>query len=123
MTGYVSTRYYRAPEIMLTWQKYDVAGELFTPIHKSDLNEKHSGHLEHRVHFRRNAGGQATVPRQRPFVTCRYLSDDHALAYPYTDVNQFSIITELLGTPPDDVIQTICSENVDLNPIPASVES
>lgn len=28
------------------------------------------------------------------------------------DVNQFSIITELLGTPPDDVIQTICSENV-----------
>ena len=28
MTGYVSTRYYRAPEIMLTWQKYDVAGAL-----------------------------------------------------------------------------------------------
>ncbi len=27
-------------------------------------------------------------------------------------VNQFSIITELLGTPPDDVIQTIASENV-----------
>lgn len=31
---------------------------------------------------------------------------------PPTDVNQFSIITELLGTPPEDVIQTICSENV-----------
>lgn len=30
----------------------------------------------------------------------------------YEDVNQFSIITELLGTPPDDVIETICSENV-----------
>ena len=28
------------------------------------------------------------------------------------DVNQFSIITELLGTPPDDVIATIASENV-----------
>jgi p38 MAP kinase len=27
-------------------------------------------------------------------------------------VNQFSIITELLGTPPDDVINTIASENV-----------
>jgi p38 MAP kinase len=27
------------------------------------------------------------------------------------DVHQFSIITELLGTPPDDVIATICSEN------------
>ena len=31
------------------------------------------------------------------------------------DVNQFSIITELLGTPPDDVIETICSENVRCN--------
>lgn len=29
-----------------------------------------------------------------------------------SDVNQFSIITELLGTPPDDVIETIASENV-----------
>jgi p38 MAP kinase len=28
-----------------------------------------------------------------------------------TDVHQFSIITELLGTPPDDVIATIASEN------------
>ena len=27
------------------------------------------------------------------------------------DVHQFSIITELLGTPPEDVIQTIASEN------------
>ncbi len=27
-------------------------------------------------------------------------------------VNQFSIITELLGTPPDDVIHSIASENV-----------
>jgi p38 MAP kinase len=30
----------------------------------------------------------------------------------HQDVNQFSIITELLGTPPADVIQTIASENV-----------
>jgi hypothetical protein len=30
------------------------------------------------------------------------------------DVKQFSIITELLGTPADDVIQTIASENVSL---------
>lgn len=36
MTGYVSTRYYRAPEIMLTWQKYDVAGETL-PMWKSRL--------------------------------------------------------------------------------------
>ena len=31
------------------------------------------------------------------------------------DVHQFSIITELLGTPPEDVIQTIASENVRLD--------
>lgn len=31
-----------------------------------------------------------------------------------TDVHQFSIITELLGTPPEDVIGTIASENVPL---------
>ena len=34
------------------------------------------------------------------------------------DVNQFSIITELLGTPPDDVIKTIGSENVGRSPLP-----
>jgi len=33
------------------------------------------------------------------------------------DVNQFSIITELLGTPPDDVIETIASENVGVSSI------
>lgn len=33
------------------------------------------------------------------------------------DVNQFSIITELLGTPPDDVIKTIGSENVRVSPV------
>ena len=30
MTGYESTRYYRAPEIMLTWQKYDVAVDIWS---------------------------------------------------------------------------------------------
>ncbi|KKA28907.1 hypothetical protein TD95_002498 [Thielaviopsis punctulata] len=30
MTGYVATRYYRAPEIMLSWQKYDVAVDIWS---------------------------------------------------------------------------------------------
>jgi p38 MAP kinase len=30
MTGYVSTRYYRAPEIMLTWQQYDHAVDIWS---------------------------------------------------------------------------------------------
>jgi len=76
MTGYVSTRYYRAPEIMLTWQKYDVEVDIWS-----------AGCI-----FAEMLEGKPLFPGK-----------DH--------VNQFSIITELLGTPPDDVISTICSEN------------
>ena len=77
MTGYVSTRYYRAPEIMLTWQKYDIEVDIWS-----------AGCI-----FAEMLEGKPLFPGK-----------DH--------VNQFSIITELLGTPPDDVIKTICSENV-----------
>jgi p38 MAP kinase len=76
MTGYVSTRYYRAPEIMLTWQKYDVEVDIWS-----------AGCI-----FAEMLEGKPLFPGK-----------DH--------VNQFSIITELLGTPPQDVIETICSEN------------
>ncbi|KAG0637066.1 mitogen-activated protein kinase HOG1 [Tuber brumale] len=81
MTGYVSTRYYRAPEIMLTWQKYDVEVDIWS-----------AGCI-----FAEMLEGKPLFPGK-----------DH--------VNQFSIITELLGTPPDDVIHTICSENASLIP-------
>ena len=80
MTGYVSTRYYRAPEIMLTWQKYDVEVDIWS-----------AGCI-----FAEMLEGKPLFPGK-----------DH--------VNQFSIITELLGTPPDDVIKTIGSENVTLS--------
>lgn len=30
MTGYVATRYYRAPEIMLSWRKYDHAVDMWS---------------------------------------------------------------------------------------------
>ncbi|KAF8336532.1 mitogen activated protein kinase Tmk3 [Cantharellus anzutake] len=76
MTGYVSTRYYRAPEIMLTWQKYDVAVDIWSTA----------------CIFAEMLEGKPLFPGK-----------DH--------VNQFSIITELLGTPPDDVIESIASEN------------
>ena len=93
MTGYVSTRYYRAPEIMLTWQKYDVAVDIWS-----------TGCI-----FAEMLEGKPLFPGK-----------DRACVFPFPtipthlspDVNQFSIITELLGTPPDDVIETICSENV-----------
>ncbi|KAH3663856.1 hypothetical protein OGAPHI_005259 [Ogataea philodendri] len=76
MTGYVSTRYYRAPEIMLTWQKYDTEVDIWS-----------AGCI-----FAEMIEGKPLFPGK-----------DH--------VHQFSIITELLGSPPADVIDTICSEN------------
>ncbi len=76
MTGYVSTRYYRAPEIMLTWQKYGVEVDIWS-----------AGCI-----FAEMIDGRPLFP-----------GNDH--------VHQFSIITELLGSPPPDVIDTICSEN------------
>ena len=63
------------------------------------------------MHFRRDARGQAPLSRKGSYVVQPRLCSTR-LRVVNTDVNQFSIITELLGTPPDDVIETICSENV-----------
>lgn len=76
MTGYVSTRYYRAPEIMLTWQKYTVEVDIWS-----------AGCI-----FAEMIEGKPLFP-----------GNDH--------VHQFSIVTDLLGSPPSDVVDTICSEN------------
>lgn len=97
MTGYVSTRYYRAPEIMLTWQKYDVAVDIWS-----------TGCI-----FAEMLEGKPLFPgKDRAFILGRAQRRYPIDVIVLLDVNQFSIITELLGTPPDDVIETICSENV-----------
>ncbi len=89
MTGYVSTRYYRAPEIMLTWQKYDEAVDIWSV-----------GCM-----FAEMLEGKPLFPGKDRTCFCPWKLIT-------VDVNQFSIITELLGSPPDDVIASICSENV-----------
>jgi p38 MAP kinase len=82
MTGYVSTRYYRAPEIMLTWQRYGSKVDLWSV--GCILAEMLLG---------------------RPL-------------FPGTDhINQFWLITDLLGNPPDEVIDRITTNNV-RNPAP-----
>jgi p38 MAP kinase len=97
MTGYVSTRYYRAPEIMLTWQKYDVAVDIWS-----------TGCI-----FAEMLEGKPLFPgKDREFLFPIHHRQSGTFLLHNTDVNQFSIITELLGTPPNDVIETICSENV-----------
>lgn len=97
MTGYVSTRYYRAPEIMLTWQKYDVAVDIWS-----------TGCI-----FAEMLEGKPLFPGKDRTCLYRFPTDT---THQSADVNQFSIITELLGTPPDDVIETIASENVRSTP-------
>ena len=104
--------------------------ELFWHDMTSFLLPLHSRHLEHRLHLCWNARRKTPLPWKGPWVGMSWdswekctlslwyiLADvliiDAALPlWHWSDVNQFSIITELLGTPPEDVIQTICSENV-----------
>lgn len=77
MTGYVSTRYYRAPEIMLTWQRYGVEVDIWSAA--CILAEM--------------LGGVPLFPGK-----------DH--------INQFYLITEVIGNPPKEVIEKITSKNV-----------
>ena len=77
MTGYVSTRYYRAPEIMLTWRKYNEKVDIWS-----------AGCI-----FAELLMGEPLFPGKN-------------------HINQFCVITELLGSPPEEVIANITSENV-----------
>lgn len=77
MTGYVSTRYYRAPEIMLSWQKYGEEVDIW---------------------------GVGCILAEMLTGKPLFPGKDH--------VHQFSIITDLLGSPPEELMQQICSENV-----------
>lgn len=79
MTGYVSTRYYRAPEIMLTWRRYNEKIDIWS------------------------AG-------------CIFA--EMILGYPIfpgkNHINQFMVITQMLGSPPENLISNITSENVNI---------
>ncbi|KAJ5142881.1 uncharacterized protein N7515_001668 [Penicillium bovifimosum] len=76
MTGYVSTRYYRAPEIMLTWRKYTEKVDIWS-----------AGCILAELML-----GEPLFPGKN-------------------HVNQFCVITEVLGHPPEEMINNITSEN------------
>ncbi|CEJ55653.1 hypothetical protein PMG11_01901 [Penicillium brasilianum] len=76
MTGYVSTRYYRAPEIMLTWKRYNEKVDIWS-----------TGCIF------------AEMMTGRPL----FMGKNH--------IDQFCVITELLGNPPGNVMANITSEN------------
>ncbi|CAI7659626.1 unnamed protein product [Penicillium palitans] len=77
MTGYVSTRYYRAPEIILTWKRYSEKADIWS-----------AGCIF------------AEMILARP----RFPGKDH--------IDQFSVITQLLGSPPEDMVARVTSQNV-----------
>jgi p38 MAP kinase len=79
MTGYVSTRYYRAPEIMLTWRRYNEKVDIWS-----------AGCI-----FAEMIMGGPIFPGKN-------------------HINQFMVITQMLGSPPDSVVNNITSENVSL---------
>jgi p38 MAP kinase len=109
MTGYVSTRYYRAPEIMLTWQKYDRAVDIWS------VGCIFAEMLVGRPLFPGNDRAFMSIVSLKQ-VSCFFwntVTEEHATSpFYFEDVHQFSIITELLGSPPENVVDTICSENV-----------
>ncbi|CAL5866192.1 uncharacterized protein PFLUO_LOCUS399 [Penicillium psychrofluorescens] len=78
MTGYVSTRYYRAPEIMLTWRRYNEKVDIWS-----------AGCI-----FAELILGRPLFPGKN-------------------HIDQFCVITELLGNPPDNVVAQVTSENFD----------
>lgn len=77
MTGYVSTRSYRAPEVMLTWQRYNEKVDIWS-----------AGCIF------------AEMLHGKPLFAGR----DH--------VEQLCAITEVLGTPDEDLLARITSPNV-----------
>ena len=76
MTGYVSARYYRAPEIILSWEQYDNKVDIWS-----------AGCI-----FAEMLKGSPLFPGK-----------DH--------VDHFLNITEVLGTPPDNLIEIIGGKN------------
>lgn len=77
MTGYVSTRYYRAPEIMLTWRRYNEKVDIWS-----------AGCI-----FAEMLLGRPLFPGKN-------------------HIDQFCVITQLLGTPPENVVSHVTSPNV-----------
>jgi len=79
MTGYVSTRYYRAPEVMLTWRRYTEKVDIWS-----------AGCI-----FAEMLLGQPLFPGKN-------------------HIDQFCVITRLLGSPPASVVDNVTSPNVRL---------
>lgn len=82
MTGYIATRFYRAPEIMLSWQRYD---------HQVDM------------------WSAGCIMGEMLLGKPLFPGANH--------VDQFRVIVDTLGTPPDEVVELITNTNVRITPL------
>ncbi|XP_061922463.1 mitogen-activated protein kinase 11-like isoform X1 [Entelurus aequoreus] len=99
MTGYVATRWYRAPEIMLNWMHYNQNGE-------SSLHRRPS-------EGGKNFTCRLCLPVDIWSVGCIMgeLLKGKVL-FPGTDyIDQLKRIMEMVGTPTPDLLKKICSEH------------
>jgi serine/threonine protein kinase len=104
MTGYVATRYYRAPEIMLTWQHYDRAGT--APLARPTQAPLCAS----------GDGADRCVCRTVDIWSVGCIFAEMITGQPLfpgrDSIHQYSLICELLGSPSEEVMRTIASENV-----------
>jgi p38 MAP kinase len=79
MTGYISTRYYRAPEVMLTWRRYNEKVDIWS-----------AGCI-----FAEMILGHPLFPGKN-------------------HIDQFCVIVKILGSPPDNLVVHVTSQNVSI---------
>ncbi|KAL2725157.1 Mitogen-activated protein kinase 14B [Vespula squamosa] len=114
MTGYVATRWYRAPEIMLNWMHYNqtvdiwsvgcIMAELLTGrtlFPGTDLRFRFLSITFNRLETNIN------ILQKYPYYCLCVFSGTLARA----DIHQLNLIMEILGTPRDEFMQKISSES------------
>ncbi|GLH15314.1 Mitogen-activated protein kinase p38b, partial [Gryllus bimaculatus] len=103
MTGYVATRWYRAPEIMLNWMHYNQTVDIWSV--GCIMAELLTGRTLFPGTDQDSSSGQHVLP-------CSYMHSYQELPLALcVDIHQLNLIMEILGTPNDDFMQKISSES------------
>ncbi|GLH15317.1 Eukaryotic translation initiation factor 2-alpha kinase [Gryllus bimaculatus] len=103
MTGYVATRWYRAPEIMLNWMHYNQTVDIWSV--GCIMAELLTGRTLFPGTDQDSSSGQHVLP-------CSYMHSYQELPLALcVDIHQLNLIMEILGTPNDDFMQKI--SNID----------
>lgn len=137
MTGYVVTRWYRAPEVILNWMRYTQTGKpSFIPCALAKESKRgrsrcslcSSGYLVGWLHHGGDAAGKAAVQGHRPypwislkdnlslrsFLSVKSARDETWPAL-LSDLDQLREIMKVTGTPSGDFVVKLQSQDVCVN--------